>query len=51
VDKKLGSLVLLQKTPSSATDTGTTGQICADANYIYHCVSTNTWKRTAISTW
>lgn len=51
VDKKLGSLVLVQKTPSSSTDTGTTGQICADSSYIYHCVSTNTWKRTALSTW
>lgn len=39
------------KTPSSATDTGTTGDICWDANYIYVCVGTNTWKRTAITTW
>lgn len=39
------------KTPSSASDTGTTGQICWDSNYIYVCVATNTWKRTAISTW
>lgn len=39
------------KTPSSATDTGTTGQIAWDSNYIYVCVATNTWKRVAISTW
>jgi hypothetical protein len=39
------------KTPSSASDTGTTGEICWDANYIYVCTATNTWKRTAISTW
>lgn len=38
-------------TPSSASDTGTEGQITRDANYIYVCVATNTWKRTAISTW
>jgi hypothetical protein len=39
------------KTPASASDTGTTGEICWDANYIYVCTATNTWKRTAISTW
>jgi hypothetical protein len=39
------------KTPASATDTGTAGEICWDANYIYVCTATNTWKRTAISTW
>jgi hypothetical protein len=39
------------KTPASASDTGTTGEICWDANYIYVCTATNTWKRTAIATW
>ena len=39
------------KTPASASATGTTGEICWDANYIYVCTATNTWKRTAISTW
>lgn len=39
------------KTPASATATGTTGQICWDADYVYVCVATNTWKRSAISTW
>lgn len=39
------------KTPASATDTGTAGEICWDANYIYVCTATNTWKRTAIATW
>jgi len=39
------------KTPASATATGTTGEICWDANYIYVCTATNTWKRTAIATW
>jgi hypothetical protein len=39
------------KTPASATDTGVAGEICWDANYIYVCTATNTWKRTAISTW
>ena len=39
------------KTPSSSSDTGNAGDICWDSNYIYICVSTNTWKRVAISTW
>lgn len=39
------------KTPASATDTGATGEICWDANYIYVCTATNTWKRSAIATW
>jgi hypothetical protein len=37
--------------PSSATDTGTAGEVRYDANYIYRCTATNTWKRAALSTW
>jgi hypothetical protein len=37
--------------PSSASDTGTVGQIAVDANYIYVCTATDTWKRVAIGTW
>lgn len=43
--------VRTSKTPSSATDTGNAGDICWDSNYIYICVSTNSWKRVAIATW
>jgi len=39
------------KTPATAGAAGTTGDICWDSDYIYVCVATNTWKRTAISTW
>jgi hypothetical protein len=39
------------QTPSSATATGTQGQIAWDANYMYVCTSTNTWKRVALATW
>jgi len=39
------------KTPASASDTGTAGEICWDADYIYVAVGTNTWKRAALSTW
>ena len=38
-------------TPSSASDTGTAGQINYDTNYIYVCTATNTWKRATISAW
>jgi hypothetical protein len=37
--------------PATATSTGTVGQVQWDANYIYVCVATNTWKRAALSTW
>jgi len=46
-----GIQILKTKTPSSATDTGTTGMIAWDASYIYICTTTDTWKRVAITTW
>lgn len=39
------------KTPATATATGNAGDIAWDSNYIYVCVATNTWKRTALSSW
>jgi len=42
---------LATKTPASAGATGTTGEIGWDSSYIYVCVATNAWKRTAIATW
>jgi oxalate decarboxylase/phosphoglucose isomerase-like protein (cupin superfamily) len=39
------------RTPASASAAGNQGEICWDANYIYICTATNTWKRVAISTW
>lgn len=43
--------VTTAKTPASATDTGTQGQICWDASYIYVCTATNVWVRAALATW
>lgn len=37
--------------PANASATGTAGDIRYDANYVYVCVATNTWKRAAIATW
>jgi len=44
-------LVNTPQTPASASATGTQGQIAWDADYIYVCTATNTWKRAALSTW
>ena len=41
----------LSATPASASAAGTVGTISWDANYIYICTATNTWKRVAIATW
>ena len=38
-------------TPSSATALGSAGQICWDANYIYICIATDTWRRIPHDTW
>lgn len=37
--------------PATASSTGIAGQIAYDSSYFYVCTATNTWKRTAISTW
>jgi len=48
-----GSTIIISgaKTPTNASDTGTTGMVCWDASYIYVCTATNTWKRAGIATW
>lgn len=45
--------VILPKsfTPATSSTTCITGTVAWDTNFIYACVSTNTWKRSAISTW
>jgi hypothetical protein len=37
--------------PTSASDTGTTGEIRWDNTYLYVCIGTNTWQRTLHATW
>jgi hypothetical protein len=39
------------KTPASASDTGTTGQIAWDDDHIYVCTATDTWVRAGLATW
>lgn len=43
--------IATQKTPASASATGTKGDIIHDTNYIYVCTAANTWKRSLLSTW
>ena len=38
-------------TPSSASDLGEAGMVCWDANYLYVCVATDTWKRIPLDSW
>lgn len=41
----------LNTAPASASATGTLGEIRYDADYMYVCVATNTWKRSPLTTW
>ena len=44
-------LSALNTAPATAASTGTLGEIRIDADYIYICTATNTWKRVEIATW
>lgn len=44
-------LTSLNTAPASASATGVLGEIRVVADYIYVCVATNTWVRTALTTW
>lgn len=46
-----GEITVEGSAPSSATSSGTAGDIRYDASYLYVCVATNTWKRSALATW
>lgn len=43
--------VIYGAAPASASSAGVAGQVAYDANYMYVCTSTNTWKRTPLATW
>jgi hypothetical protein len=40
-----------ERTITNADDAGTVGTVCHDDDYIYVCITANTWKRVAIGTW
>jgi hypothetical protein len=41
----------LNTAPSSATDTGSLGEIRWAADYVYLCTATNVWVRASLATW
>ena len=45
----IGGLLTSPQQTKASNATGTVGQICWDANYIYVCTAVNTWKRTALT--
>lgn len=45
----LGGILNSPPTTKAATDPGTIGDICWDADYIYVCTATNTWKRSPLT--
>jgi hypothetical protein len=48
LDTKVGPWVAV---PASATATGTAGQLAYASGFLYVCVATNTWRRTALLSW
>lgn len=49
--KSLKNFIISSTVPATASDTGTTGMLAYDADFLYVCVATDTWKRVAIATW
>ncbi len=43
--------IATSQTPGASGAMGTQGDIAWDSGYVYICVSTNTWKRAALSVW
>ena len=37
--------------PASSSAAGSSGDVAYDSNFLYICVATNTWERTALSIW
>lgn len=37
--------------PASSSSPGTPGTIAYDASYLYVCIATDTWVRTALESW
>ena len=46
-----GGIPVWVTVPASSSAAGTPGQMAYDGSYLYVCVATNTWRRTAIDDW
>lgn len=44
-------IALKTAVPASASATGDPGDVSWDADYLYICTATDTWKRVAVATW
>ena len=51
ISVSISQSTIANKTPTSSSASGNAGEVCWDANYVYVCVATNSWKRMAISSW
>lgn len=54
VNGKLSALAFflpMTTAPATATSAGVIGEIRTDGNFVYVCTATNTWKRSALTTW
>ena len=51
VDGSVAGLKTVVATPASAAAPGSPGLMFVDANYLYICVATNTWRRAPFTTW
>jgi hypothetical protein len=51
IDYKLRQKATVVSVPSTATSTGTAGQIAYNTTHLYVCVATNTWVRADLTTW
>ncbi len=47
----LPSMTTAKAAPTTATATGVKGEIRMDNDYVYICVDTNIWKRSALTAW
>jgi hypothetical protein len=44
-------LLIAPQTTKASGDAGSAGQVCWDADYIYVCTATNTWKRATLNSY
>lgn len=49
--KQLQSKVSFTGAPVTATSTGTAGTLIVEGGYLYACIATNSWVRTAVAAW
>jgi hypothetical protein len=47
----LGGLLSAPQQTKLSNDPGTPGEICWDADYIYVCVATDTWKQSPLNSY